>query len=114
MIQWLIRATCPRPVVSPEPLPRDVAVRKAGWLPSLAGVLAQMGGPAAAVTLGRTIIVHPSIRVTDKLMRHELAHVKQWQEYCWTFPVRYVMNHLRYGYHDNPVEVEARRAERGG
>ena len=112
MMQWFIRATCPEPVIAPQPLPRGVAIRQAGWLPSLAGVVGRMRGPAAAVTLGRTIIVHPAVRVTEELLRHELEHVKQWQEYRWTFPVRYVMNHLRYGYFDNPFEVEARRAER--
>ncbi|MGQ0813204.1 MAG: eCIS core domain-containing protein [Gemmatimonadota bacterium] len=70
-----------------------------------------MGGPAAAITLGRTIIVHPSARITRSLVQHELAHVRQWEQNRWTFPLRYLANHLRYGYHDNPYEVAARAAE---
>lgn len=111
MIQWLIRAACPKPVQSPEPLPSSVVVRYAGWLPAIAGVLSGMKGPAAAVTIGRTIIVHPNVHVTAPLVRHELAHVKQWEEDRWLFPLRYAINHLRYGYHDNPYEIDARAAE---
>jgi hypothetical protein len=113
MIQWLIRTACPEPVASPEPVPPDVVVRRASWLPALAGLLAGMGGPAAAVTLGRTIVVHPSVKVSSRLVKHELAHVQQWQEHPLAFPVRYVLNHLRFGYTDNPFEVEARNAEAG-
>jgi hypothetical protein len=47
-------------------------------------------------------------------LRHELAHVRQWQQHPITFPVRYAMNHLRYGYDANPYEVEARAAELPG
>lgn len=111
MLQRLIRAACPRVAVSPEPLPDGVALREAGWLPTVAGFLSGMGGPAAAVTLGRTIVVHPSIRATPPLIRHELAHVRQWQADPWAFPIRYALNHLRHGYQNNPYEVEARQSE---
>jgi hypothetical protein len=70
-----------------------------------------MGSPAAAVTLGRTIVVHPSARLTGPLLRHELAHVRQWRRHPLTFPLQYVWNHVRYGYRDNPFEIEAREAE---
>jgi hypothetical protein len=111
MFQRLIRATCPRPAASPEPLPDGVALREAVWLPTVAGLLSGMGGPAAAVTLGRTIIMHPTIQATPALIRHELAHVRQWQAEPWTFPLRYALNHLRHGYRNNPYEVEARQSE---
>lgn len=96
---------------SPEPLPKGVALRYASWLPGLAGVTSGFGHPAAAVTIGRTIVVHPSVLITPQLVRHELVHVAQWRRYPLTFPLRYVVNHFRYGYHDNPYEVEARAAE---
>ena len=112
MMQWLIRATCPRSAPSPEPLPPEVSVRRASWLPQVAGLLSGMGGPAAAVTLGKTIIVHPSVRLSSRLVKHELEHVKQWQTLGWKFPMQYVANHFRYGYTDNPFEVEARSAEK--
>jgi len=111
MMQWLIRATCPRSAPSPERLPPEVAVRRAAWLPHIAGILSGMGGPAAAVTLGKTIVVHPSVKLSSRLIRHELEHVRQWQELGWTFPMRYVANHFRHGYTNNPFEVDARKAE---
>lgn len=55
MMQWLLRATCRAELPSPEPLPETVALRYAGWLPAIAGILSGMGKPAAAVTLGHTI-----------------------------------------------------------
>ncbi len=113
MIDALIRAFAPRDA-APDgvtPIPPGVAVRQARWLPALGGALARMGGPAAAVTLGRTIVVHPDVPLTPRLLKHELTHVRQWQAQPFTFAARYVLNHVRYGYHANPYEVEARAAE---
>jgi hypothetical protein len=76
-------------------------------IPWIGGVVARMGGSAAAVTLRRTIIVRPGIPVTPALLAHELAHVQQWQKDV-LFPVRYILATLRHGYRDNPYEVEAR------
>jgi hypothetical protein len=111
MMQWLIRTACPQTLPSPEPVPPGVAVRTAAWLPGLAGILSGMGGPAAAVTLGKTIVVHPSIKLSSRLVKHELEHVRQWQELGWKFPLKYVLNHMQHGYTNNPFEVEARSAE---
>jgi hypothetical protein len=97
----------------PIAVPRDVVVRKGRWIPRLGGMLSGHGRPALAVTLGRTIIVHPNAPVTQRLLQHELAHVRQWQQRPITFPLRYVWLHLRHGYRDNPFEIEARAAERG-
>lgn len=42
------------------------------------------GGPvppgAAAITLGRLVIIRRSAAGDERLMRHELVHVRQWQE----------------------------------
>lgn len=113
MIGKLVRAVCITPAPAPAPLPDGVALRYARWLPRVAGLLSGMGGPAAAVTLGDTIIVHPSVQISERLVRHELAHVRQWRANPWTFPFRYTLSHFRHGYHDNPFEVEAREAETG-
>ncbi|HUP90029.1 MAG TPA: DUF4157 domain-containing protein [Longimicrobiales bacterium] len=111
MIQWLLKAAS-RPAQTPEPVPPRISVRYASWLPALGGALSGMRQPAAAVTLGRTIIVHPTVELTPELLRHELAHVRQWETNPLTFWPRYVLNHVRYGYHKNPYEVEARMAEK--
>lgn len=99
-------------VDAPAELPADVTVRAGRWIPVLGGWLTGTAGPAAAVTLGRTIVVHPAVRLSERLLRHELAHVEQWRRQPLTFAVRYAWQHLRHGYRDNPFEVEARAAER--
>jgi hypothetical protein len=111
MINWFVRATCRRPAVSPVSVPPDVAVRIASWIPAVAGVFMGFGRAVSAVTLESTIVIHPSVTITPELMRHELAHVRQWQAHRLTFMSRYLMNHFRYGYEANPYEVEARAAE---
>ncbi len=71
--------------------------------------LASYGG----VTLppwGIYILAH---RITEKrLIRHEQAH---WAQYERMGVVRFYLTYcwytLRYGYWDNPMEVEARQAE---
>jgi hypothetical protein len=113
MMRWLLRAASAAIPDVEGPVPDGVSVRAARWLPVIAGKLSGMQAPAAAVTLGRTIIVHPRAKLTGRLLRHELAHVEQWQRYPITFPARYVLNHFRYGYEANPYEVEARAAEGG-
>jgi hypothetical protein len=94
------------------PLPPGVQVRRSRLIPWLGGRFAGMGRAAAAVTLGRTILVRPGLRPDDRLLRHELAHVAQWNRHPLTFPILYVRAHIRHGYHDNPYEIEARGAER--
>ncbi len=113
MIDARVRAFAPRQAAPDDatPIPPGVAVREARWLPALGGALARMGGPAAAVTLGRTIVVHPDVPVTPRLLKHELTHVRQWQAHPFGFPVRYVLEFVRHGYAANPFEVEARAAE---
>ena len=95
----------------PEPLPVRVAVYRSRWIPLLGGWLSGMRAAAAAVTLGDAIVVHPNVPLTARLLRHELAHVRQWQARPFTFPFRYVLGHLRHGYQQNPYEIEARAAE---
>jgi hypothetical protein len=112
MIARLLRSVVGR-VEPRSDLPDGVAVVRGRWVPALGGLLAGMRGPAAAATLGDTIVVHPSVQLTERLIRHELEHVRQWRSRPLTFPLRYALNHVRFGYAGNPFEVEARRAEAG-
>jgi hypothetical protein len=114
MIEWLVTRVLgfrmsPPPDVPPDSLPRDVTLRSGGLVPWIGGRLAGMRGPAAAVTLRRTIVVGPGVRLTPALLRHELAHVEQWRR-DRLFPIRYAAANLRYGYDRNPYEIEARLA----
>jgi len=107
------------PVVpAPESVPADavppgVTFRAGQLVPAIGGVLGRMGGPAAAVTLGRTIVVHPRVELSPGLLVHELTHVRQWREDPLLFPLKYTLQSIRHGYLQNRYEVEARaEAER--
>lgn len=100
----------PPPEVAPD-VPGGVTFREGRLVPAIGGVLGKMKGPAAAVTLGHTIIVHPDARLSRRLLVHELTHVRQWEE-DRLFPLRYALESLRRGYRNNRYELEAREAER--
>lgn len=87
------------------------SVVRGAWVPILGGRFCGMAGPAAAVTLGTTIVVHPDVPVSAALLRHEMAHVRQWRRNPLGFAFVYAWHHFRLGYADNPFEVEARAAE---
>lgn len=95
---------------APVTLPNGVELRAGRWIPRLGGLFTRTRR-AAAVTLGDTIIVHPDVQLSARLLQHELMHVEQWRRQPWSFAWRYAWNHLRYGYRDNPYEVAARAAE---
>ncbi|CAN5690679.1 hypothetical protein BH23GEM6_BH23GEM6_05630 [soil metagenome] len=94
----------------PQTLPNGVRLVSGSVIPRLGGFFARMAGPAAAVTLGRFIVVHPDIRLSPRLLAHELEHVRQWQSDS-LFPLRYALATLRHGYDQNPYEIAARTAE---
>jgi hypothetical protein len=96
----------------PEVLPKGVVVLRGVWIPRISGWLSGMRAPAAAVTLWNVIVVGPDVEITRRLLRHELAHVSQWRRAPLLFPLRYLLQHLKHGYDNNPYEVEARAAER--
>jgi hypothetical protein len=100
----------PPPALPPDSVPAGVVLREGRLVPWIGGVLGRMGGPAAAVTLRRTIIVSPAYPITPALIAHELTHVRQWRQ-DRLFPVRYALASLRHGYEANPYEVEAREVE---
>lgn len=113
-LEWARRLVLGHRVEPPAELPRDsipegVVFRRGAMIPIIAGVLGRMRGPAAAVTLGRTIVLEPGARLTQKLLTHELVHVEQWKK-DRLFPLRYAAASLRHGYWNNPYEIEARAA----
>lgn len=115
VVEWLARAIAGRPVPPPPDaaVPPDVAIRSSALVTTIGGRLSGMKGPAAAVTLGRTILIRPGVVLTSRLLRHELEHVRQWRARPYSFPFRYIRAHIRHGYTDNPYERAAREAEAG-
>ena len=78
------------------------------------GIFVRVGGWAlgassvAGITLWRTIWLAPSTSLDAELLLHELRHVHQFQASA-AFPLQYLWESLRRGYHSNRFEVDARR-----
>ncbi|HEX6574691.1 MAG TPA: hypothetical protein VF042_06930 [Gemmatimonadaceae bacterium] len=83
-----------------------------GGLPLRIGGLLLGQSTVAAITLGRTIFVASGTRLHPELLLHEYRHVQQFAE-SKTFPLHYIWESLRRGYHANRFEADARQyAER--
>jgi hypothetical protein len=96
--------------VPADALPPGTTLRRNRWVTGLGGVLARLGGPAAAVALRGTILVHPRAVLTERLVRHEAEHVRQWREVP-LFPLRYAADILSRGHASSHFEALARDAE---
>ncbi len=60
-------------------------------------------------TFWNTLIIREGYEDNQSLILHELTHVKQISdEGLIKFTLKYVTNLFKYGYRDNPYEVEAR------
>jgi len=70
----------------------------------------------AGITLPPLGIYILAERINDlQLIRHELAHWEQAQRMgIVRWAITYLFYNVRYGYWDNPLEVEARAAELKG
>lgn len=77
-----------------------IPVRIAGWF------LGQRS--AAAITLWRTVFLDPNAAVDVELLLHEFRHVEQFESSV-SFPIRYLLESARRGYHENRFEVDARQ-----
>ncbi len=59
-----------------------------------------------------TVYVLEGYQDNTRLLRHEMKHIEQIKrDGKVLFSVRYLWWFLRYGYYENPYEVEARQAE---
>jgi hypothetical protein len=85
----------------------QMRLRRGGFPPRIAGWM--LGRPSvAAITLWHTIFFGPRTAVDAPLLLHELRHVEQFRERR-TFPLRYIWESIRRGYHLNRYEVDARK-----
>ncbi len=78
-----------------------------GGLPVRVGGWALGRRTVAAITLWRTVFVAPGVALDAELLLHELRHVHQFEESA-TFPLHYLWESVRRGYHANRYEAEAR------
>jgi hypothetical protein len=95
-------------------LPHDIVLKEKSWIAKLAA--RKMKADCVALVLGKTIHLYnisPEIFVkSPSLVKHELKHVEQYQRMgFFTFLLVYGYYSLRYGYYNNPLEIEARAAE---
>lgn len=61
----------------------------------------------AAITLWRTVFLGDTTQFDAELLLHELRHVAQFES-DRAFPIRYIWESLRRGYHENRYEIDAR------
>jgi len=82
-------------------------LRRGGLLPRIGGwCLGQ--STVAGITVGRTVWLGAKAPQSAELLLHELRHVHQFES-VRAFPLRYVWETLRRGYHHNRFETDARR-----
>ena len=81
------------------------------WLGKLFGKMADETN--YAVTIGQTTYYSCSESlVTPRWRRHEDEHKRQWAaEGRIRFLVKYLWYQMKYGYYENPYELDAREAE---
>ncbi|MCU0387366.1 MAG: DUF4157 domain-containing protein [Chitinophagaceae bacterium] len=96
-------------------LPAYIRLKENSWLAWLAAK--KMRANHVALVVGRTIhlfnISQEEFKSSPRLIRHELKHVEQYKRYgLFRFLWLYGWYSLRYGYYRNPLEVEAREAEK--
>jgi hypothetical protein len=81
---------------------------RVGGLPLRLGGWSLGATTVSGFTLWRTIWVEPAFIWEAELLLHEIRHVQQFQASA-SFPLQYVWESLRRGYHANRFEVDARR-----
>lgn len=112
-LTWLLDAILGRAVDLPPHLAeqypelRDARYRFGG-LPLRIGGWSLGSTTVSGITLWRTIWVEPNSQWEAELLLHEIRHVQQFQASV-SFPLQYVWESLRRGYHANRFEVDARR-----
>jgi hypothetical protein len=112
VLTWLVRGfygnpvRLPRALVERYPELNGARWRQGGLFPRIAGwCLGQRS--VAAVTLWRTVYLGARCRPSAELLLHELRHVQQFAE-SRAFPLSYLWETLKSGYHRNRYERDAR------
>lgn len=86
---------------------RGARYRRGGLPPRVGGW--SLGTPTVAgITLWRTVWLAAQTHWDEELLLHEIRHVHQFQASA-SFPLCYIWESLRRGYHANRFEVDARR-----
>ncbi len=78
-------------------------MRVGGWLLGRRSV--------SGITFWNTVMLEKGAECDVELLLHEARHVAQYQE-DRLFPFKYLWRSIRYGYENNPYEVDARETAR--
>ncbi len=81
---------------------------RCGGLPTRIGGWCLGMRSVAAITLWNTVFLAPGVGFSAELLLHELEHVRQFQA-SRAFPLKYIWESARVGYHRNRFELSARR-----
>ncbi|MBP6623663.1 MAG: DUF4157 domain-containing protein [Chitinophagaceae bacterium] len=92
----------------------SIHIKENSWLAKLGAI--KLKHANCAMVIGNTIHLYqiPKSEFIQNLslFRHEIEHIKQWKRIGFMlFPIQYVWYSFKYGYYNNPFEVEARLAE---
>jgi hypothetical protein len=95
-------------------LPSHVRIIENAWIASMAAK--KMRSSQVALVLGSGIYLWGTSKqqflANEKWVRHELAHVAQYEQYgTIPFLCMYMWEWMRHGYYHNKFEIAARAAE---
>lgn len=90
-------------------------IKEQSWLAFLAAK--KLRTNKVAIVWGRTIHLHNTTAKeflqNSRWVKHELAHVEQYKRYgLLRFLILYLWYSVRFGYYNNPLEIEARAKEK--
>ena len=93
----------------------QVFIKENAWIAKIAAYRLRV--PACAIVFRSTIylcgIHRHHFLENSAWVRHEVCHVQQWKrDGIFLFFFQYIWYSLRYGYRNNPYEIEAREAEK--
>jgi hypothetical protein len=89
-------------------------IKEKSWMARIAAW--KLRQDRVAMVMGKTILLHNTTEAAfinnKRWLRHELAHVRQFQQYGYArFIILYLLESIKSGYHNNKFEREARASE---
>ena len=91
-----------------------IFIKEKSWIAKIAAT--KLRSSSCAIVFFNTIYLHnitkQEIMNDEKFLRHEVMHIKQWKrEGAFLFLYKYIKFSIQFGYYNNPLEIEARKAE---
>ena len=92
----------------------NIRIKENSWIARIAAY--KLGAANCAIVIGPNIHLYNATKEqlihNTPWLRHEIAHVLQWKKHGFIpFITKYLLYSIRYGYSNNPFEIEARKAE---